>query len=332
MTRRLRVGTRGSPLALAQTARVVERLRRARPDLDAVVVPVRTEGDRHRDRPLAAFAAPGVFVKELEAALAGGRVDLAVHSAKDVPTALPPGLALAAFPERAPAWDVLVTAEPWPADGDGLPRLPAGARLATGSVRRRALLRAWRPDLRLEDLRGNVDTRLRRLLGGDVDGLVLAAAGLVRLGILAEPETPPGEGAGGRDALRGPLPLSGPGEGLWAYPLDPARFVPAPGQGALAVEVRADDREVRALAAALDDPAVSAAVRAERAFLAGVGASCAVPVGAHARVSGGRLVLRAYYAGAPEPHAVAEGAPEEAEDVGRRLAARMRPGGAGEGP
>lgn len=315
---RLRLGTRGSVLALAQARRVAERLRSAHPGLELEIVPVRTAGDRAPDRPLHSFAEPGVFVKELERALQAGRIDAAVHSAKDVPTSLPPGLSLEAFPERAPAWDVLVAPQPYAPDARGLPDLPRGARVATGSVRRRAQLVGWRPDLVLVGLRGNVDTRLGRLVEQGLDAIVLAAAGLARLGLLdGAGAAPPGE----------PRLLHRPdGPALWVHALDPAVFVPAPGQGALAVEVRAADASARELVRAIDDPAVAAALRAERAFLAAVGATCAVPVGAHAVVEGDRLVLRAYYAAAAQPYASDEGPAADAEGIGRRLAARLLSG------
>lgn len=315
------MGTRGSPLALAQARRVADRLQERVPGLALELITVRTAGDRDRRRPLDAFPEPGAFVKELERALADRRIDLAVHSAKDVPTSLPPGLVLAAFPERVAPWDVLVTRRRLPVE-DGLPVLPPGARVATGSVRRRAQWLRWRPDLAVAGLRGNVDTRLRRLAAGECDAVVLAAAGLVRLGLLPE-RAGPGDG---------PLPLPLPGGGeAWAYPLDPVRFVPAPGQGALAVEVRADDAAVRAAVEAIDQPAVAAALRAERAFLAAMGATCAVPLGAHARVEGGTLVLHAFYAGAADPYGSERGSPAEAEAVGRRLAARLGGGGSPRG-
>lgn len=317
---RLRLGTRGSALAVAQARRVAARLSGAHPALDVALVEVRTAGDRDRTRPLAAFGEVGVFVKELERALQEDRIDAAVHSAKDVPTTLSDGLVLAAFPEREPAWDVLITRRAWPQADDGLPALPRGARVATGSVRRRAQLLHWRPDLEVPELRGNVDTRLRRLFEEDLDGIVLAAAGLRRLGLL------------GRDGVPAPgRPLAiDPGAGrppAFAYPLDPLRFVPAPGQGALAVEVRAADEATHRLVAGIDDPAVSLALRAERAFLAGVGSTCTVPVGAHARVEGDRLTLRVYYAAAPEPYAAADGDLSDPEGLGSALARRMLGGG-----
>lgn len=312
-----RVGTRGSRLALAQTRWVIDRLQQARPQDRFETVVIRTTGDADRTRDLSQFETPGVFVKELERALLDGRVDVVVHSAKDVPTTGPGDLVIAAFPPRAWVHDVLVCRRTCPLDPvTRLPALPQGARIGTSSVRRRAQLAAWRPDLQVVSLRGNVDTRLGRVAGGDLDGAVLAAAGLARLGMLPESPSLPA----------GPLPLAG-FEELCAWPLPLERFVPAPGQGALALQVRAGDEAALALARLLDDPATSLAVRAERAFLAGMGASCAVPIGAAARVDGDTMELLAYYAGAAPAHRRWTGPARLPEDLGCRAARAMLPGG-----
>ena len=326
----LRVGTRASALARTQAAWVAARLEERFPGLRCQLVPLTTRGDRDRSRPLYALEGTGAFVKELEQALLAGEIDLAVHSAKDVPTRLPDGLELAAFPQRESPADALVLPAGGPGAGHGGPValraaqpagaapggeepgaagwarwLPPGARVGTSSLRRQALLRARRPDLRVEPVRGNLDTRLRRLDQGEFDALVLAAAGLRRLGL---------------------------GERItWELPVD--ELPPAPGQGALAVEVRAGDRPVRDLVAALDRPEVARAVRAERAFLAELGGTCRVPLGALARVEGESLVMIGLVAGLegePWLREALRGPATAPEDLGRRLAARLLERGAGE--
>lgn len=255
----IRLGTRGSALALAQSGAIAHRIEALGVPVRLVVI--RTSGDRLADVPLSRVGGKGLFLKEIEDALAAGEVDLAVHSMKDVPAELPPGFALAAVPAREDVRDVIVPATSLA--GDPLSVLPRGARVGTGSLRRRALLRSLRPDLEVVAMRGNVDTRLRRLREGVADAIVLARAGLVRLGI-------------------------DPG----ALPLDPASFLPAPGQGALAIESREGDERIGAIVAPLHDEATRAACDAERAFLRALGASCQVPVAAHARGGpGGGLVL-----------------------------------------
>jgi hydroxymethylbilane synthase len=248
------IGTRGSKLALAQTEWAAQRLR----ELGAAVTVqvVRTRGDR-RAEPVPAIGT-GVFVKEIEEALRRGELSLAVHSLKDLPTGPREGLALAAVPERADPSDALVTR-----DGAGLRDLASGARVGTGSARRAAQLRAVRPDLVFLPVRGNVDTRLRKLDQGDYDALVVASAGLIRLGLAS------------RIAER--------------LPFDTC--LPAPGQGALALQVRANDDATQSLVAQLDHAPTRAAVTAERAFLERLGGGCAIPVGALATVDGDRIML-----------------------------------------
>ena len=317
----VRIGTRSSALARLQAERVAQRLRRHHPHLAVELVPITTQGDRDRARPLYALETAGAFVKELEQALRDGRIDLAVHSAKDVPTRLPEGLELAAFPEREDPGDALVlpaaadpsraaapATEPGPdggvtAKGEGGPigpldRLPPGARVGTSSLRRQAWLRARRPDLAVEPARGNLDTRLRRLDGGAWDALLVAAAGLRRLGL---------------------------GHRISA-PVPPSVLLPAPGQGALAVEIRRDDAAMRRLVAVLDCPEVALAVRAERAFLAELGGTCRVPLGAWGRVEGSRLRLRGMVAGrdgSPWLEDEVVGPAQDPEAVGRALAERL---------
>jgi hydroxymethylbilane synthase len=284
----LRVATRGSALALKQTELVVEALRALRPDLTVEIVAVRTAGDRNQTAPVTQLG-DGAFVRGVEAALLDGRADIAVHSAKDIPSTESPGLTLAAFPPRGDPRDALVSR-----DGRCLAELPRGARVGTGSPRRRALLHAVRPDLEVVPARGNVDTRLRRLREGAYDALILAAVGLERLGL---------------------------GDVVTEY-LDPTLWVPAAGQGALAVQCRTDSSEA-VLAAALDHPPTRAAVVAERAVLRRLGSGCRVPVGVHGRVEHGKLAVRGVLLapdGSRSITAERTGAPAEAEALGRTLA------------
>lgn len=253
----LRIATRRSPLALAQSGRVADALREAL-DVEVELVPVVSQGDRST-RPLTEFGGVGVFVAAVRDAVLEGRADLAVHSLKDIPTAPHPGLTLAAVPERADARDALVSR------GLSLAELRVGARVGTGSPRRAAQLRAHRPDLDIVPVRGNVDTRLRFVEESELDAVVLAAAGLARLDRLAE-----------------------------ATELLAADVVmPAPGQGALAVEARQDDPAALAAAASLDDPPTRAAVTAERSLLARLEAGCSAPVGALATVVADQIFLNA---------------------------------------
>jgi hydroxymethylbilane synthase len=258
--RSLRVGTRRSALALAQTRTVADALAARRA---VELVEITTAGDRS-SAPIASLGSTGVFVSALRDALLAGDIDLAVHSAKDLPTTPADGLVVAATPVRADPRDVLVAR-----DGLTLSRLPAGATVGTGAPRRVAQLRAYRPDLEPVPIRGNVDTRLGKVTAGELDAVVLAHAGLARLGRLAEA----------------------------TEVLDPAVMLPAPAQGALAVECRADDADVRELLAAVDDPTTHTSVVAERATLAALEAGCSAPVAALGVVSasgdgrGGTLTL-----------------------------------------
>jgi hydroxymethylbilane synthase len=256
---RIRIATRGSTLALAQAQLVADLLARRHPQHEFVLQPLTTHGDRHPTMSLVESPREGVFVKELERALLSGDAELAVHSAKDLPTAETPGLVLAAFPPRADARDVVISRS-----GATLMELAEGARVGTGSPRRAAQLMAVRADLKPQPIRGNVDTRLRRLHEGVVDALVLAAAGLERLGRIEE----------AREKLDFDLML------------------PAPGQGALAVQAVAGS-EPAELARAIDEDATSRAVRAERALLSRLGGGCLSAVGAYGEVNDGQLELRA---------------------------------------
>ncbi|MCW5892870.1 MAG: hydroxymethylbilane synthase [bacterium] len=294
----LRIGTRGSALALAQAGHVRDALAAAHPDRAPELVPIRTTGDRLQQGPLAPAGGKGLFVKEIEEALQDGRIDCAVHSLKDLPATLAPGCMLGAVPPRADARDVLV------AHAAGLAALPAGSRVGTASVRRRAQLLAHRPDLAIVFLRGNVDTRLRKWRAGEVDALVLAAAGLARLGI-AEPA---------------------------ARPLSTELLLPAIGQGALALECRADDAATRACLRVVADADAEVAVAAERAFLHAIGGDCNTPMAAHAEVAGARVALRAMVIdpdGRERVEAHDDAARGDAERLGAALAAQLLARGAG---
>lgn len=297
---RLRYGTRGSALALAQSDLVRQALERQHPGLVVEREIIRTSGDRGAAAPLGPAGVKGLFVKEIEEALLAGTIDLGVHSMKDLPAHLAPGLVLGPVPARAAANDVLIVR-----GARGLAELPAGARVGTASVRRRAQLLARRSDLEVVSLRGNVDTRLRKWRDGEVDAIILAAAGLARLGIVL-PE---------------------------ASPLATDEFVPAVGQGALALECRAGDAETLALLAPLEDRATATAIGAERSFLVAVGGDCNTPLGAHATVVDGRVDLRALITDVDGRRAiedVASGTAADAEAIGRRLAERLLAAGGAE--
>ena len=295
---KLIIGTRGSALARWQAEHIAARLIEAHPGLVVEFSIIVTEGDRFQAGPLVEVGGKAVWVKEIEVALAAGKVDLAVHSLKDVPTELAAGLALVAIPRRADPRDALVTRT-----GGDLASLPAGARVGTSSLRRVCQLLALRPDLKVEVLRGNVDTRLRKVEEGVVDAALLACAGLDRLGY------------GARIAERIAI----------------GQMVPAIGQGALALEARADDRGTRGLVAALADDEAALTVAAERALLAGLGGSCRTPIGGHATISGDHMVVRGLV-GSPDGKEIlrdqVEGAAADAVTLGRMLAAQLREKGA----
>jgi hydroxymethylbilane synthase len=288
----LRVGTRGSPLAVRQTEWVVERLRAVDRGLEVEIHRIKTSGDRITGRPLAEIGGKGLFIKEIEEALLAGTVDVAVHSMKDLPATLPEGLTIAAVPPREDPRDALVAST-----RGGLEGLRPGSRVGTGSLRRKALVRSLRPDLEVVPLRGNVETRIAKWRKGEVDALILALAGIHRLG-LALPE---------------------------AEVLPPETFIPAIGQGALALEASPANGHWQRVCA-LDEPAAAAAVRAERAFLVALGGDCTTPVAAHARVEGSRLVLVAMIArpdGAKLVRGARSGPVARPEPIGRLLAEEL---------
>lgn len=294
--RALRCGTRGSALARAQAEGVRVALERCRPGLRVELVVVRTTGDRLREGPLP--GGKGLFVKELEEGLLAGELDLAVHSMKDLPAVLPPGLVVGAVPRREDPRDVLVAG-----GRGGIRGLARGARVGTASVRRRAQLARLRPDLVIAFLRGNVDTRLRRWRAGEVDALLLAAAGLRRLGI-DEPS---------------------------AEPVAPEELLPAVGQGALALECRMEDEPVRELLRTIADPDAEATVAAERSFLLAVGGDCNTPLAAYATVAGTSLELRARVLapdGSAALDAAATASREDAEALGQHVARLLEAQGA----
>lgn len=283
----LRLGTRGSRLALVQAEEVAAPLRALGVGVEVIVI--RTSGDRLAQVALADFGGKALFVKEIEDALLDERIDLAVHSLKDMPAVLPDGLCLAAFPLRADAADALVTR-----DGAALADLPAGARVGTSSLRRRALVLSRRPDLRPEPIRGNVDTRLQKLADGLYDGLILAQAGLDRLGL-----TPPG-------ARR--------------LPVD--EFLPAVGQGIIAIEARAVDRATLEALARVDHADTRVQAEAERALVERLAASCHAPVAGHARLEGGALTVSGLVASADGARALAasvSGPASAARALGEKL-------------
>lgn len=272
----IRIATRKSPLALAQTRTVAARIREHAPHVTVEEVHIVTEGDRVLDKPLAKVGGKGLFVSEVEAALADGRADLAVHSMKDVPEALLPGMTIACVPVREDPRDGLVTRS-----GEGLMDLAPGAKIGTSSLRRAIQLRRARNDVAFAVLRGNVGTRLKRVADGQLDAAVLALAGMRRLGLaelglhLAEESTAPAAGA------------------LTVSPLPIELSIPAVGQGALAIETREDDAAVRALLAPLEHATTRIAVEAERAFLQTLHGSCSTPLAAHARLEEGMLRMDA---------------------------------------
>ncbi|MGH9788065.1 MAG: hydroxymethylbilane synthase [Candidatus Acidiferrales bacterium] len=287
------LGTRGSPLALWQANHIKSLLERAH-EVEVRLEAIRTTGDKITDVPLGQVGGTkALFTKEIEEALLAGRIDLAVHSLKDLPVALPEGLALGAIPPRDDARDALISRH-----GQRLEKLPAGGRVGTSSLRRQLQLRLLRKDLVIEPLRGNLDTRLRKLDEGRYDAIVVALAGLVRLG--------------------------------WAdratQVFSPEEMVPAIGQGALAIEVREGDSELRTAIKALGDPDTESCVEAERAFLGRLGGGCQVPLAAHARLKQERLRLAGVVVsldGARAVRGVEEGPQEDAAALGAALAERL---------
>ena len=317
MTPRLRIATRKSQLALWQAEHVSALLRAAHPQLEIELVPLLTQGDRIQDRTLAAIGGKGLFIKELEVALEELRADIAVHSMKDVPADLPPGLIIGAVLKRADPRDALVTTS-------GVARLedlPRGAVVGTSSLRRQAQIRALRPDLNIESLRGNVDTRLRKLDAGQdrsgthsggatatggkpMDAIVLACAGLIRLGL----------------------------ESRITARLDPEVCLPAVTQGVIGIECRQSDSSTVEYLRALEDPATRKVMDAERAFAARLGGSCQSPIAAYAVLESDRITLRGLVAepdGSRLLRDTVTGSAENPAALGRQLAERILAAGAG---
>jgi hydroxymethylbilane synthase len=292
------LGTRGSALARWQAGEVARLLRAAHPGLEVREQIIVTAGDRAQSGPPAMVDGKGAWVEEIEAALRDRTIDLAVHSLKDVPAELAAGLAIVAVPPRADPRDAIVSRS-----GAGLDALPAGSRVGTSSLRRVCQLRAVRRDLQIEILRGNVDTRLRKVSDGVVDAAVLACAGLDRLGF--------------SDRI--------------AERVDVGRMLPAIGQGALAIEARRDDTRVVTFCRALADRTAEVTVAAERALLAGLGVGCRTPVAGHATLEGDRLIVRGLV-GRPDASEIltdaVAGSPSDAPALGTELAERLIASGA----
>jgi hydroxymethylbilane synthase len=295
----LRIATRKSQLALWQAEHVADLLRNAHAGLSVELVPMSTKGDLILDRSLAAIGGKGLFIKELEVAIDKHHADIAVHSMKDVPSELPPGFLIAAVLSRADPRDALLAAT-----AQRVEDLPRGARVGTSSLRRQAQLLAVRPDLRIEALRGNVNTRVGRLDSGELDAIILACAGLIRMGWESR--------------------ISGR--------LSPNTFVPAVGQGVIGIECRGDDASTRALLEVLNDAPTRTALDAERAFAGRLGGSCQSPIAAYANLIGGRLTLDGLVA---EPDGTRllrdslSGNPSEPRRLGEQLADRVLAAGAG---
>lgn len=292
----LRIGTRGSALALAQAHETRARLMSAHglPEEAFEIAVIATSGDRIQDRPLSEAGGKGLFTNEIEEALIAGRIDIAVHSSKDMPTLLPEGLRLAAFLPREDARDVFVGRA-----SDVLAGLPLGATVGSSSLRRQALIRRMRPDIEVVTFRGNVQTRLRKLGEGVVDGTMLALAGLKRLGMA--------------DVATEVLPLEA--------------FPPAPGQGAICIECRSDDTRVQSLLEGIHDRDTGLSLECERAFLAALDGSCRTPLAGHAVVEGGRIRFSGLIItpdGREAYEINADGAADDARSIGREAGENIR--------
>lgn len=293
--KRIIIGTRGSPLALTQVDLISGYLRQAHPDIEIDRHIIKTSGDKFLDISLSAAGGKGLFTKEIEDQLLAGKIDIAVHSLKDLPTDLPDGLMLGATPKREDPRDVFISKTCRTVD-----ELPQGARVASSSLRRRAQLLARRPDLQVEEIRGNVDTRLRKLR--ETDGLaatILAAAGLNRLNMWPKLE------------------------GLCHQKLELDVMIPAVGQGAIGIECRSADTETRRLLAAIEDADTRACVDAERAFLRALGGGCQVPYPAHGRIINGQLHLVGARFEAETRRGEVTGKPQEASALGTALAQQL---------
>jgi hydroxymethylbilane synthase len=295
--RKIAIGTRGSKLAVIQAEELLAKLREVFPELEANLVKIKTRGDRYSTTALDEFAGQGIFVKELEKALLDRRNDLAVHSLKDLPTEIPDGLMLAAVTARLDPRDVLVSR------CGKLAELAPGSKIGTGSPRRAVQLLTLRPDLRVCGIRGNIDTRLRKVSDGEFDGVIVAAAAMIRLGW--------------EERITEYLPVD--------------YFTPAVGQGALGIEIRSEDKEMATLVSKINDETAWQAVTAERTYLQALGGGCRAPIAALGIVSDGILKLIGMVAGADSNHilrATEDGKASAAEYIGRRLAVKMAEMGA----
>ncbi|HET9444861.1 MAG TPA: hydroxymethylbilane synthase [Steroidobacteraceae bacterium] len=294
----IRIATRQSRLALWQAQHVATKLRAAHPGLTVELVPMTTQGDRILDRSLAQVGGKGLFIKELEIAISEGRADIAVHSMKDVPSDMPPGMILAAMLPRADPSDAFVSLR-----HEHFSQLPQGARIGTSSLRRQCQLKDARPDLQMLTLRGNVETRLRKLQEDQYDAIVLAAAGLIRLGL----------------------------EDRITHRFDLEKFVPAVGQGIIGIECREDDLRSIELVRALNDALAWQCCEAERAFALRLQGSCQSPIAAHARIENGQLQLRGVI-GSPDGQemyrGVNSGGVADVQAIGKALADRLLDSGA----
>lgn len=291
--KRVIVGSRGSKLALTQTNWVISELKRLNPGIEFEIEKISTKGDKITDVPLSRLGGVGLFTKELETALLKEKIDIAVHSAKDVPTVLPEGLTIGAAPKREDPHDVLIST-----NHATLERLPDNARIGTSSLRRKAQLLAFRPDFKILDLRGNLDTRLKKLETDDLEAIIVAHAGLLRLGF------------NGRISQIIPFDV----------------MLPAVGQGSLCIEIRADDERVMKIVSAMDDHKTRIAIEAERALLAKLQGGCQVPIGAHAQVQGKEVHLEAIISTLDGDHAIRDelnGPASRAAKIGDELAQRM---------
>lgn len=295
--RKITIGSRGSKLAAVQAELVLAKLREAVPGLEASIVKITTRGDRDDDTPLDNFAQQGIFVKELEKALIDGRIDLAVHSLKDLPTEIPAVLSLAAVTARIDPRDVLVSR------ARKLAELATGSKIGTGSLRRSIQLLALRNDLEISGIRGNIDTRLRKVSDGEIDGAIVAAAALIRLGW--------------EDRITEYLPVE--------------HFMPAVGQGALGIEIRSKDEGITSLVSSVNHKPTWRCITAERTFLQSLGGGCRAPIAALGIVSDGVLKLSGMVASADAGqilHATVEGDAQAPEQVGKCLAKKIAEMGA----
>lgn len=289
----IKIGTRGSKLALTQSSMIKEEIEKKHPDVDVELVIIKTKGDKIIDSPLSKIGGKGLFVKEIEEALLEGRIDIAIHSIKDVPGELPDGLSIQFLPEREDPSDALLSVK-----YDRLEDIPEGAKVGTGSLRRSSQLLNKRPDIEIIPIRGNVDTRIKKLETGEVDAILLATSGLNRLGLSSK--------------IKQTLP-----------PLD---FIPAVGQGALGLEVRSNDNVCNKLLEFLNHKETAIAVRAERAFLNRLEGGCQVPIGAYAIIDNNQITIHGMVAELDGSRIIKDtekGSCEEPEKLGKRLAEKL---------